>query len=121
MQIVWHGNYVKYFEDGRESFGNKFNLRYMDIYSHGYTAPMVHLELDYKKPVTFNTAIRVEVYYVHTPAAKIIFEYKIYNIKTEELLCTGQSIQVFVDLNGELSLTNPEFYDNWKKEAGLNV
>ena len=22
MQIVWHGEYVRYFEDGREAFGN---------------------------------------------------------------------------------------------------
>jgi len=23
MGVVWHGNYIKYFEDGREAFGNK--------------------------------------------------------------------------------------------------
>ena len=26
LGIVWHGNYVKYFEDGREAFGEKFDL-----------------------------------------------------------------------------------------------
>ena len=24
MQIVWHGEYVRYFEDGREAFGREF-------------------------------------------------------------------------------------------------
>ena len=23
LGIVWHGNYIKYFEDGREAFGRK--------------------------------------------------------------------------------------------------
>ena len=29
MQIVWHGEYVRYFEDGRESFGKHYGLGYM--------------------------------------------------------------------------------------------
>ena len=30
MQIVWHGEYVRYFEDGREAFGREFaGLGYM--------------------------------------------------------------------------------------------
>lgn len=24
MQIVWHGEYVRYFEDGREAFGKRY-------------------------------------------------------------------------------------------------
>lgn len=28
MQIVWHGEYVRYFEDGRESFGKHYSLGY---------------------------------------------------------------------------------------------
>ena len=24
MQVVWHGEYVRYFEDGREAFGRKY-------------------------------------------------------------------------------------------------
>ena len=26
MSVVWHGNYVKYLEDGREAFGKEFGL-----------------------------------------------------------------------------------------------
>ena len=52
MQIVWHGEYVRYFEDGREAFGREFaGLGYMDIYASGYTAPIVELHLQYRKPV----------------------------------------------------------------------
>ena len=46
MHIVWHGRYVSYFEDGRESFGLEFpGLGYMDIYENGFTAPIVELTL----------------------------------------------------------------------------
>ena len=40
MQIVWHGEYVRYFEDGRESFGKHYGLGYMD-----YTGPQTIISL----------------------------------------------------------------------------
>ena len=29
MKVVWHGSYALYFEDAREAFGEKYDLRYM--------------------------------------------------------------------------------------------
>ena len=31
LGIVWHGNYITYFEDGREDFGIKTGISYLDI------------------------------------------------------------------------------------------
>ena len=114
MQIVWHGNYLKYFEDGREAFGEEFGLAYLYMYNLGYTTPLVHLEVDYKRAVTFNETLRVETTYEFTNAAKIIFNYAIYRARTNELVCTGRSIQVFLSKEGELQLTNPDFFLEWK-------
>ena len=30
LGIVWHGNYIQYFEDGRESFGRHHGISYLD-------------------------------------------------------------------------------------------
>ena len=49
----------------------------------------------------------------------MIFRYEIFN-PVGELVCTGETIQVFVALDsGELSLTIPEFFKEWKKKEGL--
>jgi len=32
LRVVWHGHYVRYFEDGREAFGKQYNLGYLDIF-----------------------------------------------------------------------------------------
>ena len=70
MQIVWHGEYVRYFEDGREAFGREFaGLGYMDIHASGYTAPIVELQLQYKKPLRVNDTAVVETRYIATEAA----------------------------------------------------
>ena len=49
LGIVWHGHYIRFFEDGREAFGEKHGLAYMDIYRNGFLAPVVNLHCDYKK------------------------------------------------------------------------
>ena len=48
IHMLWHGNYVKYLEDGREAFGEEFGLSYMSIFNNGYFAPIVDLHLKYK-------------------------------------------------------------------------
>ena len=35
MKVVWHGSYALYFEDAREAFGEKYDLRYMGFFEHG--------------------------------------------------------------------------------------
>ena len=41
MGIVWHGNYVKYMEDGRESFGEKYGITYLDFFKNRVMSPVV--------------------------------------------------------------------------------
>ncbi|MEG1553408.1 MAG: thioesterase family protein [Rikenellaceae bacterium] len=120
MQIVWHGNYVHYFEDGREAFGKEYSgLSYMDIYKSGYTAPIVDMTLQYKRPLKFDDTAIVETRYIGTQAAKICFEYEIRRESDGEVIATGTSIQVFLDGNGELQLLSPEFYMKWKEKWDL--
>jgi len=117
LNIVWHGNYVKYFEDGREDFGKAHNFSYTEIYTeNGLSVPLIHMEMDYKRTISFGETICVETKLVDDPAAKIVFHYKIFNSKNE-LVCTGKTIQVFLLLEKkELMITMPSFFETWKKE-----
>ena len=36
-----------------------------------------------------------------------------------EVACTGETTQVFLDKEGNLMLTNPPFYEEWKRKVGL--
>lgn len=117
LNIVWHGNYVKYFEDGREDFGRAHNFSYTEIYTkNGLSVPLVHMEMDYKRAIGFGETIRVETTLVDDPAAKIVFKYRIFNSK-DELICSGKTIQAFVRMEKkELVITMPPFFEAWKKE-----
>lgn len=115
MGIVWHGNYARYFEDGREAFGREFGLGYMDIFDAGFYAPLVDLHFQFKKTLQYRQKMRIETVYVPSEAAKIIFSYTLFNEKNE-LVTTGSSVQVFLDRNYNLVLFNPDFYQIWKEK-----
>lgn len=119
MGIVWHGNYAKYFEDGREAFGKALGLSYLDVYANKHLTPLVKLDFEYKTPLEYGDSAIVETRYIDHDAAKIHFEYTIYNKKNNKIAATGESIQVFLNIDRELVLICPEFFLEWKKKMGL--
>lgn len=120
MQIVWHGEYVRYFEDGREAFGRQYGgLGYMEMYNSGYVVPLVKINLEFKHPLKCGETAIVETRFINSEAAKIIFEYTIYREDNMQVVATGESVQVFLNKNNELELVNPEFYTQWKEKWGV--
>ena len=119
MGIVWHGNYVKYIEEGRESFGKKYGISYLDIYANKVMAPVVSMNIDFKKQVYYGDILIVETEFVDQEAAKIVFKFTIYRKSDNELVATAKSTQVFIDFNREMIYYPPRFVLDWKKKVGL--
>lgn len=118
LGIVWHGHYILYFEQGREAFGRKYGIDYLTIKGAGFTTPIVKSSCEHKLPLRYGEVVRVETFYVDTLAAKLIFRFKIYN-QDKQLVCLGETTQVFLDAEGNLMLNIPEFMQAWKRKVGL--
>lgn len=119
LGIVWHGNYVKYLEDGREAWGRKYGIPYMTIYhTHGFSVPLVKLNMDYKRQLRYEEYCTIETSFVDCEAAKLQLKYTIYN-EANEIVLTAESAQVFLTKEGDLQLTMPDFFVGWKKQHGL--
>jgi len=120
MGVVWHGNYLKYFEDAREAFGKKFGMEYLDIYSEGYFTPIAKSEINHKSPLYYGQRAKISIKYMATKAAKLIFEYVIINLDTGEISATGSTIQVFLTKkNRTLELNKPLFFVDWENKNGV--
>ena len=120
LGIVWHGHYIRYFEDGRESFGRAYKLGYLDVFNFGFVTPVVNVQCDFKKSLRFGDRVIVESVYLPCEAAKIKFKYRLYNAETLELVATGSSVQVFLDRQHSLlQLNNPPFFEAWKRQHEL--
>ncbi len=117
LRVVWHGHYVRYFEDGREAFGNEYNLGYLDMYQHGFAVPLIDLEIKFKRILEYGDIAIIETRFIDSPAAKLIFEYIIKSKNHGHVVCTGKSTQVFmIPETKELHITIPPFFEQWKKK-----
>ena len=114
MRVVWHGSYPLYFEDAREAFGKAFGLEYMHIADNGFFAPLVELNIKYLRPLVYSKQYRVDIVFRPTEAAKIVFDYEIYDPETGLLHTTAHSVQVFMDMQYQLLWYKPDFYVEWE-------
>ena len=120
LGIVWHGHYIRYFEDGREAFGNTHGLGYLDVYKQGFVIPVVSVQCDFKRSLRYGDKVIVETKYLPSEAAKMKFTYRLFNAVTGEVVATGSSVQVFLDKeNSILQLANPPFFEDWKRKHDL--
>lgn len=119
MNVVWHGSYPLYFEDAREAFGAKYGLSYKRYMDERVFAPIVELNIKYKRPILYGMTPVVRIVYRPTEAAKIVFDYEIIDAETGTVFATAHSVQVFMDMNYNLMWDNPDFFVEWKKQWGI--
>lgn len=119
MGVVWHGNYPLYLEDAREAFGAEFGLSYALYIRENVFVPIVKMDVDYKRPVRFGMRPVIRIEFVPTDAAKVIFDYKLYDKESGDVFLTARTVQVFMDRDYKLMWFSPDFYTQWKRQMGL--
>ena len=58
--VVYHANYLRYFERGRTEYLRERGLSVADLAERGYIFPVVRLELEYRSPAVLDDLVRVE-------------------------------------------------------------
>lgn len=117
MGVVWHGNYLKFFEDAREAFGKQFGIEYLDIHKKGFFVPIIHSECFHKASVYYGQRLRINARLHYKVAAKAVFEFEVINLENGEISATGSTTQVFLNAETrELQLIKPKFYSEWEEK-----
>lgn len=116
MGVVWHGNYLKFFEDARDHFGKFYHLDNLQIHHAGFFIPIVHSEIHHKAPLHYGEVAEVHSKLIYKESAKIIFEFEIFNQENQQLTAYGSTTQVFLNAQTrELELLKPDFIQTWEK------
>jgi len=108
MAIVWHGNYIKYFEKTRCQLLENFDFGYIEMRNSGYMWPIVDLKVKYVESAVFGQKICCSAEIVEFEN-RLKINYQIRCVKTNNRLTKGYTTQVAVDLKTkELQLVSPE-------------
>lgn len=97
MGYVYYGNYAQYFEVARVEMLRNLGLSYKEMEEEGIMLPVVHFEVDYKKPAKYDDELSIECELKKMPTSVIKFDYIIQNQK-QELLAIGNTSLVFVNM-----------------------
>ena len=97
MEVVWHGNYINYFEIGRRSLLEKIDFDYNDMKESGYTFPVIEVFVKYIKPLRFLDRAKIKSILLEYEN-RLKIRYVIRNAKTGVIVTKGSSTQMAIDL-----------------------
>ena len=108
MGVVYHGNYLPYFETGRVEWLRNKGVSYKSMEENGIALPIVSLSVNYKKPARYDELLTVITKFKNQSSVKISFDCEIRN-EQQELLTTAHFILVFVDLKTGRPKAPPDY------------
>lgn len=121
IQMVWHGNYVKYMEDAREKFGAKYGFEYLHIFNSGYLAPVADMHLKYRNSARISDVLQMTITYLPSRSAKMVFQYLLTRPSDGAVIIEAETTQLFVSRDGVFETSNPQFYADWKERWNQKV
>ena len=108
MKIVWHGNYINYFERARCALLSKIGYDYIEMEKSGYIYPVAEVKCKYVRSLKFGERCRAKAVLVEWEnMIKINFE--LYNAETGLLTTKGSVSQMCIDgKTGETQFVCPK-------------
>jgi acyl-CoA thioester hydrolase len=110
MGVVYHSNFVIWFEVGRVELLRQLGFQYKEMESEDNChIPVVDLRVRYKAPAQYDDEIVVRTQIKNVRSSLLHFSYEIFRESDRTLLATGETMHIIVDNNLERTAL-PEKY-----------
>ncbi|OLN31477.1 acyl-CoA thioesterase [Desulfosporosinus metallidurans] len=98
MGIVYHSNYLIWFEVGRSELFRELNLPYTLFEEQGLGLAVVEANCRYRKPTHYDDELVIVTEIKSISSKTVIFSYHVY--RQETLLAEGKTVHVFINKEG---------------------
>jgi len=113
MGVVYHANYLHWFEVARVHLMDSIGLPYIDLANQGTHLPVIEAHVNYKSPAKFDDKVDILAFIKDTPSLRIKIHYEV--TCKNNLLCTGHTTHVFINEKGMPIKPPKHFIDSLKK------
>src|SRR5699024_2857696 len=96
MGIVYHANYLIWFEIGRTKFIEQLGFRYASLEDEKILSPVTDVGVSYIRPARYGETVKIHTWLQKYDGVRTTYAYQIKNQK-EEILVTGETQHVLVD------------------------
>lgn len=107
MGIVYHGNYLPWFEVGRTTLLKENGFPYRELEAQGYLLPVVELSAKFFKPAVYDDTVTIITQVKERPLLRIRLDYEVR--RGDDLLVTGFTVHGFISKTGEPVRPPPDF------------
>jgi acyl-CoA thioester hydrolase len=98
MGIVYHANYLPWFEIGRTNMLKEIGIPYRRLEAEGFLLPVLEVAAKYLRPARYDDELTIVTVMRERPVLRIRLEYEVR--RGEDLLATGSTVHAFVDREG---------------------
>ena len=123
MGIVYHTNYIRWFEVGRTELFRDMGILYTEVEAAGFNLPLTRVYCHYLLPTHYDDLAFVDTEIAYLRRASMKFAYLIWDEKREKLLTEGYTVHACTDRTGKIiripaviSDKTRSFYPNFKGE-----
>lgn len=109
MGIVHHSNYLGYYEAARSDMLRALGMSFADVEKRGIMMPVLEVRSRYLRPARYDELLTVRITLREMPAARITFDYEIFNERAE-LLNTGTTVLGFIRSDTRRPCRCPEWF-----------
>ena len=102
MGIVYHTNYIKWFEIGRTELLRGIGIVYAEMEQKGYNLPLTEAYCHYLLPARYDQIIIVETELEYVKRASMKFNYNILDEDKEKTLVEGYTIHACTNTIGKI-------------------
>ena len=99
MDVVYHSNYLVWFETARILMLDQIGMPYSEIESRGLFLPVLTVSAEYKSPARFDDHLEIHLFLKKKPRARMHFDYEVR--RGDKLLAIGHSSHGFMDRSGK--------------------
>ena len=102
LGIVYHTNYIKWFEIGRGELLRELGIPYSQIENMGYYLPLTEVNCHYLYPARYDQIVLIETQIIFVTRASIKFRFLIWDEKQEKTLVEGESVHACLNKQGKI-------------------
>lgn len=102
MGIVYHMNYIRWFEIGRTELMRDIGIVYADMERDGYFLPVTQIYCHFLYPLKYDDVIRIRTCLVYLRHASMRFSYEIEDESGERIMAEGYSVHAFTNREGKI-------------------
>jgi acyl-CoA thioester hydrolase len=96
MSVVYHSNYLIWFEVGRVEALRQLGLSYLEMEADGINLPVVEVTCRYKHPAHYDDEITIRTRLVQMRTSLLRFQYDVVRKSDGRLLAEGASVHMVV-------------------------